>query len=373
MKNQEQQEQQMETHSQEIQDVKSRMGTLKKSVLKLRNLVLVFAIIVLIWGLAIGFRDLFDHGSNVYSDDAQIEQYVSPINVRATGYIQRVCFTEHQHVKKGDTLMVLDQREYKIQVKQAEANLADARTGGRVLGATIERTQQSTTVYDNSIDELKIRLAQLEKDKQRYENLVSKHAATQYQLDHIIVEYDATKQKIESVRRQKAAAQTGVNEVSRRRGSINAGLERTEAALEQALLNLSYTVVLAPCDGQVGRRIIEEGQFINAGTIITNIIPDKPKWVIANYKERQIGKLHIGQKVTLTIDAIKDKKYTGHISQIAGATGSRFSAIPTDNSAGNFVKIQQRVPIRIEFDGLTQKDFYQMAAGMMVEVKAIEN
>ena len=350
--------------------IKSRQEAVKTAALKLRNLILVCALIVIVWGLYIGIGELLDHRVNVFTEDAQVEQYVSPVHLRATGYIERVCFTEHQHIRKGDTLLVLDQREYLIQLKQAEANLKDVHAGGNVLGATIERTQQSSAVYDNSIQELEIRLAQLEKDKQRYENLVARKAATQYQLDHIVVEYDAAKEKLESARRQRSAARTGISEVSRRQQSIEASLERAEAALEQARLNLSYTVVTAPCDGQVGRRSIEEGQFVAAGRVVTFIIPKQPKWVIANYKERQVENLKVGQEVEIEIDALSDRKFKGHISQIAGATGSRFSAVPTDNSAGNFVKIQQRVPVRIEFDGLSQEDYNQMAAGMMVEVRA---
>ena len=350
--------------------IKSRQEAVKTAALKLRNLILVCALIVIVWGLYIGIGELLDHRVNVFTEDAQVEQYVSPVHLRATGYIERVCFTEHQHIRKGDTLLVLDQREYLIQLKQAEANLKDVHAGGNVLGATIERTQQSSAVYDNSIQELEIRLAQLEKDKQRYENLVARKAATQYQLDHIVVEYDAAKEKLESARRQRSAARTGISEVSRRQQSIEASLERAEAALEQARLNLSYTVVTAPCDGQVGRRSIEEGQFVAAGSVVTFIIPKQPKWVIANYKERQVENLKVGQEVEIEIDALSDRKFKGHISQIAGATGSRFSAVPTDNSAGNFVKIQQRVPVRIEFDGLSQEDYNQMAAGMMVEVRA---
>jgi len=350
--------------------IKSRMDSVKLAVMKLRNLILMFALVVVIVGIYIGVREIMDHTVNVFTEDAQVEQYVSPVHIRATGYVERVCFREHQHVKKGDTLLVLDQREYLIQLKQAEAARRDAFAGGNVLSATIERTQQSSMIYDNSIQELEIRLAQLEKDKQRYENLVAKKAATQYQLDHIVVEYDAAKEKLESARRQRTAARTGVSEVSRRQESIAAAQERAEAALEQARLNLSYTVVTSPCDGQVSRRGIEEGQFIPAGTIITHIIPDQPKWVIANYKERQVEGLNVGQEVEIEIDAISDRTFSGHISEIAGATGSRLSAVPTDNSAGNFVKIQQRVPVRIDFDGLSQEDYNQMAAGMMVEVRA---
>ena len=301
---------------------------------------------------------------------AHIEQYISPIHVRATGYIHKICFTEHQHVKKGDTLLVLDQREYALQLRMAEANLKDAMTGGNVLDATIDRTRHSSLMVDNSVEELEIRIRQLEKDVQRYQNLVAKKAATTFQLEHMQVELDAARQKLASVLRQKKVADTGVQEASLRTGNMEAAREKAEVALEQTRLNYSYTVVLAPCDGQVGRRSMEEGQFIPAGTVITNIIPEREKWVIANFKETQTGNLHIGQKVTMTIDAIEGREYEGHITDIAGATGSKFSNVPTDNSAGNFVKIQQRVPVRIAFDGLSQKDYNEMAAGMMVVVKA---
>lgn len=273
-------------------------------------------------------------------------------------------------MKKGDTLLVLDQREYALQLRMAEANLKDAMTGGNVLDATIDRTRQSSLMVDNSVEELEIRIRQLEKDVQRYQNLVAKKAATTFQLEHMQVELDAARQKLASVLRQKKVADTGVQEASLRTGNMEAAREKAEVALEQARLNYSYTVVLAPCDGQVGRRSMEEGQFIPAGTVITNIIPEREKWVIANFKETQTGNLHIGQKVTMTIDAIEGREYEGHITDIAGATGSKFSNVPTDNSAGNFVKIQQRVPVRIAFDGLSQKDYNEMVAGMMVVVKA---
>ena len=137
-----------------------------------------------------------------------------------------------------------------------------------------------------------------------------------------------------------------------------------------ARLNLSYTVVLAPCDGKLGRRSLEEGQFITAGQCITYINPDTQKWIIANYKETQIENLRIGQEVAITVDAISKKEFTGKVTAISGATGSKYSLVPTDNSAGNFVKIQQRIPVRIDFTDLAKEDNDKLAAGMMVVVKA---
>ena len=148
---------------------------------------------------------------------------------------------------------------------------------------------------------------------------------------------------------------SGVKEVSNRRESTEAAIQRATAALEMARLNLSYTVVVAPCDGKLGRRTLEEGQYITAGQTGTYILPDTQK---------------VGQEVRISVDAISDREFTGKITAISGATGSKYSLVPTDNSAGNFVKIQQRIPVRIEFTDLSKEDNDRLAAGMMVVVKA---
>ena len=310
-----------------------------------------------------------DYKHTEVSNDAQVEQYISPINMRASGYIKKICFTEHQEVHKGDTLLILDDREYKIRVMEAEAALKDAQAGATVIDASLETTENNASVFEASLAEVEVRLAKLEKDRQRYQNLVARNAATPMQLEQIETEYAATLKKKEAIQRQQRAARSGVKEVSRRRMNTEAAIQRAEAALEMAL-NLSYTVVVAPCDGKLGRRAIEEGQMVNAGQTITNIIPDTQKWIIANYKEKQIENLHVGQEVEITVDALKDRTFKGRITAISGATGSKYSLVPTDNSAGNFVKIQQRIPVRIDFDGLAAEDHERLAAGMMVVVKA---
>ena len=244
-----------------------------------------------------------------------------------------------------------------------------ALAGATVIGATLQTTQTTASVYDASIAEIEIRLAKLEKDCQRYQNLVKRNAATPIQLEQIETEYEATHKKLEAVKRQQKAALSGVNEVSHRRENTEAAIQRATAALEMAKLNLSYTVVTAPCDGKLGRRTLEEGQFITAGQTVTYILPDTQKWIIANYKETQIENLRLGQEVIVTVDAISDKEFTGKITAISGATGSKYSLVPTDNSAGNFVKIQQRIPVRIDFTNLSKEDNERLAAGMMVVVK----
>ena len=344
-----------------------------KKMKKLRRwqiAVSLLGVAIIVWGVIEVICLFLNYSQTETSNDAQIEQYVSPINLRASGYIDKIYFTEHQEVRKGDTLLVLDDREYKIRVMEAEAALKDAQAGATVINATLNTTQTTATVYDASIAEIEVRLAKLEKDRKRYENLVERKAATPIQLEQIVTDYEATRKKLEAVKRQKKAALSGVDEVSYRRVSTEAAIQRATAALEMARLNLSYTVVVAPCDGKLGRRSLEEGQFIAAGQTITYILPNTQKWIVANYKETQIENLSIGQEVSVTVDAIRDKEFKGKVTSISGATGSKYSLVPTDNSAGNFVKIQQRIPVRIDFTDLSKEDNERLAAGMMVVVKA---
>ena len=172
---------------------------------------------VLVWGVIKVSMLFLDYKKTETCNDAQIEQYLSPVNVRATGYIKKVYFTEHQNVKKGDTLLVLDDREYRIRVMEAEAALKDAMAGANVVDASLQTTQTSATVYEASIAEIEIRLAKLEKDRQRYQNLVARNAATPIQLEQIETEYNTTKKKLDATRRQQKAAYSGVNEVQTRK------------------------------------------------------------------------------------------------------------------------------------------------------------
>lgn len=344
----------------------------KKDIKPLRGRRLVVSLVcigIIAYGLWRLVDVFIEYTASETCNDAQIEQYITPVNLRASGYIAKVCFKEHQEVHKGDTLLILDDREYRIRLMEAEAALKDAKAGANVNSATEQTTQTSASVYSASIDEIEVRLAKLSKDIERYRNLVANKAATPVQLEQLEVEYDATKKKLEAARKQQEAAYKGVNEVTTRRGNVDAAIQRAEAAVEMARLNLSYCVVVAPCDGKLGRRTIEEGQMVNAGTTITYIIPDNQKWVIANYKETQIENLHVGQKVRMTVDALNNEVFEGTVTAISGATGAKYSLVPTDNSAGNFVKIQQRVPVRIDFTNISKEDNDRLAAGMMVVVK----
>lgn len=304
------------------------------------------------------------------TDDAQVEQYISPVNVKVAGYIKEIRFTEHQFVHKGDTILIIDDREYAIALKQAEAQLMDARSGRKVIGNSVNTASSSATVLDASIEEAELRVEKLERDYRRYSALLEKKASTPVIVELYKTELDMAKARVSALKRQREAARSTVSEVSQCQENADAAILRAEAAVDMARLNLSYTVITAPADGYLGRRTIEQGQLVSPGQTITTLIPDSKKWVVANFKETQMARIRPGQKVEITVDAMPGKQFAGTVTAISQATGSKYSMVPTDNSAGNFVKIQQRVPVRIDFNGsLDDTANSRMAAGMMCEIK----
>lgn len=329
----------------------------------------VAAILLLAAGATVIVTMFTDNGVE-RTDDAQVEQYISPVNVKVAGYIKEIRFTEHQFVHKGDTILIIDDREYAIALKQAEAQLMDARSGRKVIGNSVNTASSSATVLDASIEEAELRVEKLERDYRRYSALLEKKASTPVIVEQYKTELDMAKARVSALKRQREAARSTVSEVSQRQENADAAILRAEAAVDMARLNLSYTVITAPADGYLGRRTIEQGQLVSPGQTITTLIPDGKKWVVANFKETQMARIRPGQKVEITVDAMPGKRFAGTVTAISQATGSKYSMVPTDNSAGNFVKIQQRVPVRIDFNGsLDDTANSRMAAGMMCEIK----
>lgn len=353
----------METTTNTRKQESGKVFTMKKAVG-------IIGIFLAIWGLYVIISLFVDYKSSETTDDAQVEQYLSPVNIRVPGYIKKIYFTEHQHVRKGDTLLVLEDDEYRIRLKEAEAALMDARSGRKVVANTLNTVSNSASVYDASIAEAQYRVEQLEKDYRRYSSLLKKNATTPIVVEQYQTQLEMARARVAALKQQREAAHSSVTEVDQRQENAEAAVKRAEAAVDLAALNLSYTVVTAPCNGCLGRRSIEEGQLVNAGQTLTTIIPDTRKWVVANYKETQISSLAVGQEVEVTVDAFAGKKFKGRITAISSATGSKYSMVPTDNSAGNFVKIQQRVPVRIELTDISDEDNARLAAGMMCVVKA---
>lgn len=329
----------------------------------------VVAAVCVLAGIAVILSGYLDNGTET-TDDAQIEQYISPVNVKVPGYITEIRFTEHQHVSKGDTLVIIDGREYDIALRQATAALIDARSGRKVAGTTVNTASTSAGAFESTIREAELRVEKLQRDYDRYSRLLERKATTPVVVDQYRTELDMARARVNSLRQQRDAARSAVSEVSQRQENAQAAIMRAEAAVDMARLNLSYTVITAPADGFLGRRAIETGQLVNSGQTITNIMPDGPRWIIANFKETQMPRIAVGNDVEISVDAVPGRTFKGKVTAVSSATGSKYSMVPTDNSAGNFVKIQQRVPVRIDFtDTLATADFNSMAAGMMCTVK----
>lgn len=343
----------------------------KLKKLKRRNIVINVVSILLVGYAIVWTGGYFWHNYKyVTTNDAVIDQYISPVNIRVSGYIKEVRFTEHQYVKTGDTLLVLDNREYLIKRKDSEAALMDAKNSKTVLGSGIEVSKANVSVQDANIAETQARLWQLEQDYRRYANLLKEESVTQQQYEQVKVNYDAMKARLDALLRQKSAAQSQYNETSNRTGNVNATILRMEADLEMAELNLSYTVITAPYDGYMGRRSVEPGQLLQAGQTISYLVRSDDKWVTANYKETQIAHIFIGQRVRIKVDALNDHLFYGRVTAISEATGSKYSLVPTDNSAGNFVKVQQRIPVRIDFEDVSVEQMKLLRTGMMVVTEA---
>lgn len=299
------------------------------------------------------------------TNDAQVESYINPVSARAGGYIQKVCFNEHQLVKKGDTLVILDDREYRARLQEAEAAMEDAGSQLTVLAASIHSAETGTRVNEDQIKGAQARYIQQQQDIKRYTNLVQEEAATGAELEQIKARYDVAESDYSAAQNSLRTNLARIAELKTHYALLQSDIKRKQAALDLARLNLSYTVIRAPYTGRLGRKNILEGQQIQPGQPLVSIINEGGKWITANYKETQVNGMYVGQPVEIRIDAIAGRVFNGRITAIAGSTGARFSLLPPDNSTGNFVKIIQRVPVKIEF---TEQDAESVLPGMNVTV-----
>lgn len=303
-----------------------------------------------------------------YTDNAQIRRNIVPINSRVQGFIKKVCFDDFQFVHQGDTLVVVENSEYALKVIQAKANYQNALMENTAMETVISTTDNNLSVSDANIEELRIRLLQAETDFRRYDQLYAQNAVTRQQYDNAKADYEATKAKYDMLVRQKKSTSLIKDEQTQRLEQHQTNVEMARAAQRLAELNLSYTVIVAPCDGVTSRRAIQEGQFIQPGQTLLSLVDYDQVWVIANYKETQTANIRRGMPVRIRVDAVPGVKYYGEVSTLSHATGAQYSIIPQDNSSGNFVKIEQRVPIKIVFTEQNRKeDINRLYSGMNVE------
>lgn len=303
----------------------------------LRLVILAVAVLgALIWG---GSK-IWHSFLYVETDNAQIEGDIYPVISRIPGRVDKVLTTDNQKVAKGDTLVLLDPVDYEVRRDMASAALENARASVAAAGEAALAAAATGQ--------------KLGADLRRSENLRRQDVISPS-------EFDAVKAGALSSSAQHAAAES-------QRKAAAAQLKMREAELHNAELQLSYTAITAPADGHVSKKNVQPGQYVAPGQQLIALVGSRKLWVVANFKETQLENLRPGQKVSIRVDAYPEKEFEGEVESISSGTGARFALLPPDNASGNFVKVAQRVPVRILFTGKPDNE-RKLAAGMNVVVE----
>lgn len=383
--------------------------------------------------LFFGARYLLWSAHHATTDDAYLAGHVHPISARITDTVQQVLIDDNQHVVKGQTLVILDPNDYRVRLDHAKAALDAARRKADTAEAAIRSISQSataqTTQAQGSIGEAKASIqatkaaviaaeagvpraeAQLneananlqreETDLHRYEDLYAKEQVSRQTLDHQKASYQvavaartASEEQVRQARAQLIAAQEGVvraeSQLTNSEGGLqSAGATRLEtrvregefataqaavaeaaAALEDARLQLSYTIITAPVGGRIGKKSVEAGQRVQVGQPLMAIVEDQP-WVVANFKETQLDKMRAGQPAEVEIDTFPKHKFHGHVDSLAPGSGNEFALLPPDNATGNFTKIVQRIPVKIVLDRDSTRGYENLISPGMSSVVTV--
>jgi membrane fusion protein (multidrug efflux system) len=353
----------------------------------------------------------------VTTDDAQIDAHISGVATRVAGTVVAVHVEDNQPVAAGQLLVELDARDFQVSLRRAEAELLAARAQLEAehpqvpITSTTNVTNISTSASDVASSRAAVAAAERDRDsagarvreaeanveravadERRYRYLLEQHAAPRERYDQARAAAKATRAQVASNRallraaaktvdeararlaqalsRQSEVAANGPRQLDARRAQTDARraqVDAAQAALEQARLNLTYTRVVAPVAGVVGRRSAEPGNHVAPGEQLVAVVALDDVWVTANFKETQLGKLRVGQRARVHVDAL-GRDYDGRVESIAGASGARFSLLPPENATGNFVKVVQRIPVRIHLDA-GQDSEHRLRPGMSVEPK----
>lgn len=323
-------------------------------------------IVLCLLGGAVYVVSQFIHfGSGEFTDNARVRQNIVPQSSRIQGFIREVRFTDFQQVKKGDTLVIIEDAEFRLQLAQAETDLLRAELGSQGTASSIVTTKTSMTITEAGIESARVQMENALREDKRFKNLLSQDAVTPQQYDKIHTGYLSAKAAYEQAVRSHRMQSAVVAEQGHHLSASEQGIELARRAVDLARLNLSYCYIIATCDGTVGTKDIHVGQLVNPGQTLASIVDNNERWIEANYKESQLPHIKVGNKVEITADAVPDVEYTGTVERISDATGSAFSLIPIDNATGNFVKVEQRVTVRIKLD--INSDAAKLKSGYNVE------
>lgn len=328
----------------------------------------IIASTVVVSGVVLGIWFFIFYRNHEETNDAQVEQYVTPINTRITGYVQEVLYQENQLVHQGDTLIIIDNREYKAHLDLALAEIENAKNSVGVMQKNVQTTHSDIGIRQSQLAAAKTNIWKTEQEYKRYIALQKEEAATEQQVETVKAAYEVALARFQEINRAIQFTELSTSEASAKVPMAETVIQSKQALVDNAKLYLSYTIITAPYDGWVGKKTIQPGQLVKEGQVLASIV-SKEKWIIANFKETQIQYLKEGQQITFKTDALGNKVFNGEIESFSPASGARFSLLPPDNATGNFVKIEQRIPIRIKLTN-EEDEVRFLRAGMNVIVVA---
>lgn len=334
---------------------------------KKTSLPIILAVVV-IGILAYGITKYLHSQHFEDTDDAQIEGNINPVISRVSAYVREVKVEENQKVKKGDLIVILDDRDLEIKVEQSEAALENAKANVNVVKATTSSSQANVESAKANVENAKIRAGRTGQDFKRFERLIAQNSITQQQYDNAKADKESAETQLEVASKQLDAAQRQADAAVQQIAVAESNVQQKLADLNFAKLQLTYATLYAPVSGVISRKNVQPGQLVQAGQTLFSVVNDSDVWVVANFKETQLRKMKEGQHVDIEVDAFRDQKIEGEVYSFSGATGARFSLLPPDNATGNFVKIVQRVPVKIRIKKGSEI-YKHLRPGMSVSVE----
>ena len=340
--------------------------TLKKRIAQATTILAwVIVVIVLIW---FGKR-LLKIVQFETTNDAQVNAYINPVVSRVGGYIKEINYTDFQEVKKGDTLLIIDNREYVSDAQQVQADVSKQSAAIDVLQSQENTLMVQANEAKNAIEGHKAEVWKQQLEYDRYLELYNRKSATAQQLERVKAQLDIYKSDLNQAQEHYKVALAKINDVRANEKVVAAERSRLNEVHNRKSIDVNYTVITAPYNGRLGKRSVEVGQMIKMGDHLAYIVNDETeKWVMANFKETQIADFEINDRVEVIADAFPDLIFEGKIIAFSPGTGSSFSLLAPDNATGNFVKIVQRIPVKIEITGPDSKTIKKLQPGMNVEV-----
>jgi len=322
---------------------------------------------VVIIGLIFLVKEVWYAIHHEETDNAQIEMRLVPILSRVSGYVDKIYADDYTSVTKGQLLMVVDSSELVLQLQEMQADYIQSLSDIENARAALVNAEASLAAAKGNVEVTRLRVSKTANDLKRDKNLSEGNAITQKQLDESQSSFDISTKQLETGQIDVRVAETRLTVLSSLVKKAQAQAEIKKVRIDQQKLKLTYCRIYAIADGKLGKRNIDEGQFIQAGAPLFTIVNTSSQWVVANFKESQLKNVHVGGIVHLKIDGYPKLVLEGKIISVSDATGAKFSLLPPDNATGNFVKVTQRVPVRIEIlDEAKFKDV--LRAGMSVVV-----